>query len=445
MTIGAAVGSTRFHASGHADSIPVSATTVCGLLALVGRWGMPLRGLLLVTAVFALAGCVASPAALPTSTPTPERPQPVAPPPNASLVVTGPEEVVFDWTTDACEPMNIPDLATRAFKDSTGRVQLLLSHAIGHRMVGSDLDSLSVDCTALWTSAFDPDPGQYQDATWIAAPYTVDGKTIYAIAHNEYQGNTHKGQCPSADYAQCVDTSLTLYVSTDGGDSYAPSVTPPAHFVGSMPEAYLPDSGPFGLRSPSNIVVGPDGALYMFANALQFGTQKQAMCLLRTEDITDPNGWRWWDGAEFSGKFIDPEQVAGGTQCRAVALDEIGNQLTESLSYNTELESYVLLGLSADHIDGREVWGFYVSFSRDLLTWSHRRLVAEMPLPWTVEDPGNSLSVLYPSLLDPQSTDRNFATTGSTAFVYYTRNNGGHASLDRDLMRIPVEFVLDEG
>lgn len=405
---------------------------------------MRLRGVLLATAAFALAGCAANPASLPAPTPTPEAPH-VAPPPDASLVVAGPEEVIFDWSADACEPMNIPDLATRAFRDSTGHVQLLLSHSVGHRMIGADFDSLSVDCAPLWTSEFDPDPGQYNDATWVAAPYTEDGSTIYAIVHNEYQGHTHSGQCPSGDYAQCLDTSLTLYVSTDGGDSYAPALTPPEHFVASMPEAYAPDSGPFGLRSPSNVVVGPDGALYMFASALQYGTQKQVMCLLRTDDITDPSAWRWWDGSEFAGTFVDPETDAGGTACRAVAANEIGAQLTESLSYNTELESYVLVGLSADHIDGREVWGFYVSFSRDLLTWSHRRLITEMPLPWTVEDPGNSLSVLYPSLIDPQSTDRNFATTGSTAYLYYTRNNAGHASLDRDLVRIPVEFVLDEG
>jgi hypothetical protein len=47
---------------------------------------------------------------------------------------------------------------------------------------------------------------------------------------------------------------------------------------------------------------------------------------------------------------------------------------------------------------------------------------------------------LYPALLDPASTSRNFETTGKTAYLYYTRHNFGQGSLDRDLIRISVEF-----
>jgi hypothetical protein len=99
-----------------------------------------------------------------------------------------------------------------------------------------------------------------------------------------------------------------------------------------------------------------------------------------------------------------------------------------------------MVGISADQIDGSEVWGVYYSFSDDLVDWSRRKLLMEIDLPWTVEFPGSDLSHLYPSLLDPASPSRNFETTGSTAYLYYTRNNFGHASLDRDLVRIPVEF-----
>jgi hypothetical protein len=66
-----------------------------------------------------------------------------------------------------------------------------------------------------------------------------------------------------------------------------------------------------------------------------------------------------------------------------------------------------------------------------------------MPLPWTVADAGNDLSYLYPSLLDPNSASLTFSTTGKTAYLYYTRNNHGHGSLDRDLVRVPVEFFPD--
>ncbi len=57
--------------------------------------------------------------------------------------------------------------------------------------------------------------------------------------------------------------------------------------------------------------------------------------------------------------------------------------------------------------------------------WTHRELLAEMPLPWTVGDSGRDMSVLYPSLVDPDSTDPDFTTTDLQAYVYFTRHNGG--------------------
>lgn len=381
--------------------------------------------------------------------PEPEPPSPtptetsLGPPPDATVAITGPEEVVFDWSSDACESEHIPDLATRAFRDADGTTQLLLSHYVGYRMVGDGLDALAVDCDPVWSSARDGDPARYDDATWMASPYTDDGRTIRVLAHMEFQGHTHAGLCPSGDYFDCLDTRLVLWESTDGGDSYHPVADPPDHFVGGMPQPYSPQGGPFGLRTPSNIVVGPDGAYYAVANALRFGTQEQWICLLRTDDLADPAAWRWWDGAAFGGVFVDPAVDQDGEECAPLAIDQIGATLTDSLVYDTELEAYVLIGLSADQIDGREVWGFYASFSRDLLTWSHRTLIAEMPLPWTVADSGTSLSVLYPSLLDPDSADRNFGTTDGSAYLYYTRHNRGQGSLDRDLVRVPIEIALD--
>ena len=120
--------------------------------------------------------------------------------------------------------------------------------------------------------------------------------------------------------------------------------------------------------------------------------------------------------------------------------DNIGASLNDSITYNTYLGVYVLVGISADWLDEREVWGFYYSFSTDLVNWTRRKLLVEIELPWTVDSPGSDLSYLYPSLLDPQSTSRNFETAGKTAYLYYTRNNFGHESLDRDLIRVPVEF-----
>ena len=50
--------------------------------------------------------------------------------PDMELVISGPEEMVFDWTTDRCEDGNIPDIAARAFRDADGQVQLTIGHVL---------------------------------------------------------------------------------------------------------------------------------------------------------------------------------------------------------------------------------------------------------------------------------------------------------------------------
>jgi hypothetical protein len=195
--------------------------------------------------------------------------------------------------------------------------------------------------------------------------------------------------------------------------------------------------------SPSNIIQGQDGAYYAFLKTQSFSNQRQSVCLMRTSDLSDPGAWRFWDGSGFEGRFVDPyrEPTEDARQhvCPPLALDEIGAQMIESVTYNEYLGRYVLVGISADFLEGREVWGFFYSTSFDLVNWTRRKLLMEVELPWTVEHPAQ-VNVLYPALLDPESGSRNFETTGQTAYLYFTRNNFGHTSLDRDLLRVPVAF-----
>jgi len=47
-----------------------------------------------------------------------------------TVKIIGPEEVVFDWSKDACESNDFPDVPARAFRDAWGRLQLIASHYI---------------------------------------------------------------------------------------------------------------------------------------------------------------------------------------------------------------------------------------------------------------------------------------------------------------------------
>lgn len=365
-----------------------------------------------------------------------------------SMIVTGPQEIVFDWSSDRCDDLDIPDLPARAFRDADGTVQLISTHTTARRSTGPSLDEVVRSCDPVFESTHDADPSRWADSEWIASTWTPDGTTVYGLVHNEYHG-WERGDCAGKDPFACWYNGISAIISTDGGSSYDHVRPPPDHLVAAIPHRYTPGTAPVGLFSPSNIVQGPEGHWYALAKVGEHLTGRQTVCLMRTDDLSDPDAWRFWNGASFDGTFRDPyaddvEDRQTAT-CPALDLADIGAQMIESLSWNTHLERWVLVGISADTIDGREVWGFYYSFSDDLIDWERRRLLLEVPLPWTVADPGSDLSYLYPSLLDPASESRNFETSGRSAFVYFTRNNAGHASLDRDLVRVPVEFAFEGG
>ena len=71
---------------------------------------------------------------------------------------------------------------------------------------------------------------------------------------------------------------------------------------------------------------------------------------MRTDDLSDPASWRYWDGREFEGLFInpyiDPPINPVGQVCTALASDEIGASMNESITYNTYLDRYVLVGIA---------------------------------------------------------------------------------------------------
>jgi hypothetical protein len=295
------------------------------------------------------------------------------------------------------------------------------------------------------TSGRDANPASFNDREWIAAPYTPDGRTIYALIHNEYQGNQHPGQCPSGEYFQCWYNALTLAISRDGGLSYQDARPPPRHLVASIPYRYKPDSGSNGVFSPSNIVRKDDGHFYALARVARERQQQHGSCLLRTDDLSDPQSWRAWGGSDFDVAFANPYgPMPGGPVdhiCEPVSRNEI-DVMHESLTYNTYLDKYLLVGLSASTVPRRgTTWGIHYSVSDDLIDWSPRKLIREAELPWTYEC-GDSSPILYPSILDPESGSRNFETSGRRPYLYFTRFHYRDCvqTLNRDLIRVQVEF-----
>jgi hypothetical protein len=360
--------------------------------------------------------------------------------------IAGPEQTVFDWKRSACEPADVPDAPARAFRDAHGQVHLIASHYITRQATGPDLDRVEHRCDVVMRSAYDPIPGDFQDKEWLASPYTLEGRTVFALIHDEYQGNTHPGLCPSGNYFRCWYNAITLARSDDGGGTFRHARHPPGNLVAELPYRYRPDGGVFGVFQPSNIV-HKDGYYYALVaeKAKAYGRQEYGACPMRTKVLADPASWRAWGGERYDVAFVDPYKAnvaADNHVCEPVSFDQIAD-MTFSLTYNTYFGKYLLVSPVDQYqpAERRSVGGFYYSLSDNLVDWSPRKLIREVALITSYRC-GDPDPVYYPSVLDPNSKSRNFETTGRRPYLYFTRLHyeGCQQTLDRDLVRVPIEF-----
>ena len=353
----------------------------------------------------------------------------------------GPEVMVFDWSVSKCEDNDITDEAARAFKDDTGKVQLMNTHFVNYRWIANTtLDSpYTHPCTKTMSSHNNADPSKYDAKEWLASPWTPDGKTIYALMHMEFRAGDYMSGCPSS--GACWFNAITSAVSTNSGATFT-HATAPAHVVASTPYQFAMN-GPNGYFTPSNIVRSGDGWFYTMFRAQPRNAQQLGTCIMRTRDISDPTSWRGWNGTGFTVQFRNPyigTITPANHVCAPVDFNSIGT-ISESLTYNTYFRKWMLVGNSVGDPPNGKPPGVYYSFSDDLLNWSNVELLMEAEITWamncTLPDP-----IKESSLLDPASTSRNFETVGQNPQQFYTwyHLNGCSGTLDRDLVRIPIEF-----
>ena len=82
-------------------------------------------------------------------------------------------------------------------------------------MRGRSLNDVRQDCRVIYEGHKRDDPAAFDDRAWIAAPYTLDGRTIYALIHNEFQGHFRPDLCPSRNYSACWSNAITWARSPD--------------------------------------------------------------------------------------------------------------------------------------------------------------------------------------------------------------------------------------
>ena len=295
---------------------------------------------------------------------------------NATIAVAGSPETVFDWSSEACEFQQIPDLPVRAFRDYRGRVQLILPDYINRRLIGPSLDRLHVDCAVTMRSTENPDPAAFDYQEWIASVFTKNGRDVAALIHEEYRG-MHSGTCVRTEFTPpCWYNAVTFARSDDGGRTFE---LPPDHFVAASTYRYMPRADPIGIFTPSNIVGPRDGYYY-------------ALVVSRTPsgavgELPDPNE-RSLSAllvARVGRKRLrhplrrplpQSRQAPLGRACRS---RRPKSPPCTRASLTTPTSTAICwLGLSAQPVTtGKPVTGIYFSLSSDLVHWSPRRLIME--------------------------------------------------------------------
>ena len=356
--------------------------------------------------------------------------------PTVAASVTGPPQLVYDSHTQGCDAHDIPDEVPHAFRDYRNMVHLVASNAVTRAMVGPTLDTVKQDCAhVLYRSLEDPDPAHFEDRNWLTSLFSIDGRRVMSLVHSEFDPWSLPGdRCPfkgTRKQMNCWWVTITYALSNNGGYSFT-EPPPPQNLVAAAPYTWKADSnGPMGYRGPTNILqVG--SFYYALINTFKFPGQGYGPCLIRTANLLDPKSWRAWDGADFTIQFIDPYVQRGlppdQHTCKAIIPGEVN-----ALAIDLASKRYVMI-LPAPDTRYRGDPGIYMAASADLIHWSRPSLVITQSA-LSAAEPRGRWSDVYDSILDPLSTDRNFATVTESPYLYYVRQDLDHPPWVRAILR----------
>ena len=368
--------------------------------------------------------------------------------PGTISVSYGPPEVVFNYVRDACHEGDVPDNPARAVRLNDGSILLVAAgNPIYFAELGADFNSLKRNCAnPILVSTDGTTPSTFLNRQWIFSLYN-DGSKIHALIHNEFHDPVATTCKPgdTTDGNPCQYNSVTYAYSTDSGQTFQTPASP-LNVIAPPPMQWTPPAQTgslyWGYQEPTNIVHNTDGYYYArFGGFTPPPNVTGINCVMRTTNLLDPSSWRAWNGASFQLQMTDPYTNAASSFCA----NSPSNVTVpyESLTYNTYLNMFVLLGLDSDFgPSGPTNCGFHFSLSSDLLNWTAQQLIAPayVPAPSACRNPaaggGLAGSFAYGSVIDPDDPSTNFETPGRTMYVYFTRFNDNMES--RDLVRVAV-------
>ncbi|WP_448952428.1 hypothetical protein [Labrys neptuniae] len=360
----------------------------------------------------------------------------------------GPAVAAFDTRKEACQQIDIPDAAARAFKDDRGTIHLIASHYVTRAGLGPTLETARHNCQIAFQSSRDGNVADFNDYTWLNSFYDVDGRRIVALGHMEYHGWEH-GQCTGkSDTITCWYNVQTFNLSEDGGYHFA-RPKPPANYLLSLPYAYLVNQGPEGVSVDANIV--RDGGWYYTAmsgwpwppdcggeNGKKPCLNPGGTCPIRTSNILDPASWRGWDGKGFNVTFANPYRGPIADP-KAHLCAQVPN-IEFLMGFNVYPQTHLFIGTQFTPVEtAYGPPGVYFTTSPDFVHWSKPALALTMNQMLRREPEGN-WTYAYFTLIDPKSTDANYMTITDTPYLYYVRSDADHGPYQRVLFRQKIKL-----
>jgi hypothetical protein len=344
---------------------------------------------------------------------------PMAYPPISAAAVGPPQPVVI-FKTDGCDASDLPDHPARAYRTADGNVNLIASSINARRAVGSDLSTVKHNCAIIHKSNSDPTFNNFNYYQWLQAPYTLDGKTVYNLMHNEWYGSLTDYYC-HGDLIDSWVSAMTFAISKDGGAHF----NEPLDYIVRKPSTPWNNSFPCSSASPtrygdlggSNIIHKGNYyyKFFLYETEPNVVPARSWQCVMRTSNFSGASSWKIWDGVSWTASKSAP--------CASIPV----LQNARSITYNNFLKMYVAIQWFGEG-------GFVFNVSWDLLNWS---------APTSISIPNMDTSTTpYPSLLDPKDKSFNFEETTQAPYLYYTQLHNG---TNGDLMRIPLHFVLTGG
>ena len=359
-------------------------------------------------------------------------------------VTLGSEEDFWVWETDSCKYTMTPDGSLRAYRDSDDKIIVNLAHYDNYRLTGTSFDNLTSDCNIILSSNWNTDPSKHDSQHWLGGGYTEDGINVHALVHNENWSKAN--DAASGDY---YSTSIVYYSSSDGGATWTRPTDYVVYSESDNTTGYSDFNaiGHVGVEAKSNIIKH-DGYYYTLleTNQIEINNGRTAQSLtyiIRTDNLSDPNSWRGWDGTGYNVVLGDRYNETINTNSFAHLNKGTvweGNVAyhNENLLYSDYFEKFMIVGFGQSN----GINGVYYTLSDDLIHWSQRILVKT----WDSGDyiisetdtrtrSSSQYRVSYAGVIDHNSSDRNFSTVGQEAYLYWTENqpNGGAATCPNGL------------